>query len=1491
MFKLLEQGGYCTRVNGGGLKTAKTLPSLKGLDIQKDLEEAFPEFGPELNLLGRCGPQIAGVLQGKVNPVQLIFPEDRWDETVRYYVESYSFSRYNDMVAAAVKTAVDAVAADRCIRVLEIGAGTGGVTQAVLPLFPPDRTEYFYTDLSESFLKSARERFASFSFVEYEILNIETANELPGIYKNSFDIVIASDVIHATKNVADTLTNVRSYMGSGALLVMLEVTKSPVYLDLIFGMTEGWWRYEDEDLRRGHATMEGAKWKAVLEKTGFTGICLKSDFPDNDKSCQNVILAHAPVTNYSEVKPAPVRNQSWLVFEDNKRVAQRIAGKLGTGNADFLFVKPGKAFEINGDSAEINVASRGDFDKLLGSVTTVDAVLFAWAIDTSDNHGIDENALVRDAEKSSLSLMYLFQALNERSSSHAQCPVWMLTQGAQTVKDGEVPHMSQAPFWGTARTIANEFPRIKTSLIDLPETIGGREIDMVVDELSGEDRELEVAFRGRGRYVNILKRIAPAQARRAAERDIPVERQQWVLDLDDFGSLDSATLRISRRRECADDEVEIRVDASALNFRDVMVAMGLLSDEAVNGGLYGKSLGLECAGKVTRIGRGVKKFKPGGSVFGFARHSIGGYTYAKECHVLKADGALSMREHAGLPIVYLTAYYSIVHLCRLQPGEKILVHSAAGGVGIAAVQIAKALGAEVYATAGSDEKREYLRSFGVTNTYDSRSLRFREEILNDTQGYGVDVVINALSGHAIFKGLSCLAPFGRFVEIGKSDIYNNSSLGMKNFGDNISFFVVDVDRMLKQKLELSGKVFEEAMAFFREKGLLPHPVKIFPVGKIKDALRYMAAGKHIGKVILSCEGNAVLSPPRAILFEKDASYLISGGCSGFGLAVARWMSRKGAETLVLVGRRGVRTDEDRAIVEEMQHNGTMVFVEKCDIADAKKMEALGRKIREKYPPLKGVHHCAMVLADTPVSLMDREKFMTAFIPKAVGAWNLHTMTKVLALDFFVNHSSISSIFGNPGQANYAAGNCFLDELAGFRRSLGLPCITINWGILGGTGFVSRTESIKNHLAKQGWYAFSLEESLGILEEMLLLAPRRRTAISADWSKIVELYPHVYETSRFGELTRSSGHPADGGGASGGDVRDAIVKAPENERFEMLSRHLKKAICGILGIASNKIDEKESITRLGLDSLMANEIRTLIDRDLGVEYSLMQIMKGPSLNELCGQLLDSMSYQTNSALQSEEKTDFDRWVLRDVSPKQPSLRIFCFPYFAGGASVFSSWQGLLGEEVEVCRVQLPGREERAGEAVIDDINVLVKRIAEIIRPLLQDLPFAFYGHSMGALIAFELEKFVEKEYGLQARRLIAGAWKAPQVHNPFSVLEKVSVEDIYNKENANLIVGHMRSLGIPEEVLQNASLIEEMLPALQADIVMGKRYRDDGKAIKCPIIAIGGETDTIFRMEQLKPWEEKTQSGFRLETVGGGHLFIRDNKEAFLPVLKEIVQNG
>jgi NADPH:quinone reductase-like Zn-dependent oxidoreductase/surfactin synthase thioesterase subunit/NADP-dependent 3-hydroxy acid dehydrogenase YdfG/aryl carrier-like protein len=954
--------------------------------------------------------------------------------------------------------------------------------------------------------------------------------------------------------------------------------------------------------------------------------------------------------------------------------------------------------------------------------------------------------------------------------------------------------------------------------------------------------------------------------------------------------LDNLIVRETPRRTPADDEVEVDIKASALNFRDIMLSMGLLSNDAISGGLFGRTMGLECSGIVTAIGKNVKHIKVGDEVMATAPSCLAKYAYPKGYHVVQKPKNISFPEAATLPVVYVTAYYSLVYQCRIRKGETILIHAAAGGVGIAAIHIAKAAGAEIYATVGSDEKRAYIEGLGVKPTHimNSRTLEFADQLMELTGGEGVDIVLNSLSGEAIYKSIRCLAPYGRFVEIGKTDIYRNSKLGLQPFGNNLSYFGVDVDRLFEQKAQFSGELFQEAIDYFVENKFQAHPTTVFPMSEVRDAFQFMAGARHIGKVIVDMEGEVQVAPPTEIRFSENGSYLLTGGCSGFGLAVADWMTTKGATNLVLMSRSGPKTDHEKKVIDDMRERGVNVMIAKGDVSIGADVERIMKEVKDQMPPLKGIQHAAMVLDDGSIPEIDQERYLKVFKPKAVGCWLLHEATKEMELDHFVLYSSISSIYGNPGQVSYVGGNSFLENFAQFRRSRGMTAMTINWGVLGDVGFVARSGNVGGLLYKQGWKTFTLEQSTDVLEQMLLTNPVQRVATDSDWEMVGNFYPHSAKTSRFGHLIKEKELSAgSGSGAGDSGLSTSLKELGPDEQVEVLLTHLRDTFARVLGSSSEKVDPNEPVTKYGLDSLMANQIRNWIQSSVAVDYSMMRIMKGPTLMEMTEQILDELNGQvTGGGDSGEEKSELDRWVLRSKVIDNPRMRLFCLPYFAGGASVYSSWGESLMDGVEVCAIQYPGREERMAEKPFDRVEELVKAISEVIDPLL-DCPIAFYCHSAGAGIGLELARYLRKEKGIQPVKFMVGGWRSPHLVSPFKFLDAIDDNEVYMDKNIPNIIGHLRSLEIPESVLENNELIDEMLPALRADILLGKRYtyyEDD--PLSCSLTAIAGNNDSVFTEEQIKQWEIHTSGEFRFMKVNGSHLFCRDNKEELLEIISE-----
>lgn len=1493
MFLLLKNAGFVSGDNGV-FKIVKT-PDFRDVRVwMDDLAKKYPQFHHESTLLGRCGPEIAGVLQGTVDPIQLIFPEDKWDAIVRYYVEGFAFKKYNDIAAKAITELIKKLPEDQTLRVLEIGAGTGGMTQAILPHLPADRTEYVFTDLSHMFMVKAQQRFAKYPFVQYKIMDIEKNPAEQGVDLHSFDLIIASDVIHATRNLATTLGHAKELLASEGVLMMLEVTNSPVYLDFIFGMTEGWWLFEDLDIRPTHATMAPANWKKVLESNGYSDVAMYSDFEKNDSSCQSIIMARSGKLDLSG---KITENESkkmvadWLVFADESGTAAKTIKKLEALNKTCIVVKKAdKLKKVSDTLFEANPNSQEDADAILDHITKngkFQGIVYAWGLDAPGNDNINPDVIVK-CEENSVMLMNIMRKLNN-SNFKNNPDIWILSSGTQVVAGHpETINLNQTGLRGVSRVVVNEFPLYKTSMVDFSTPVQDSEIDVFVDEIFAGDRADEIAFRGKRRYINKLERISKESIAQRAKQTVPAYGSNYVSSITEYGVLDNLVLRQNERRDPSNNEVEVQIKASALNFRDIMIAMGLLSTAAVDGGLFGKTFGLECAGVVTKVGKDVKNVKVGDEVMATAPNCLAGFAYPLGVHCVKKPKHIDWNEAASLPVVYTTAYFSLIHHCRLEKGEKVLIHAAAGGVGIAAIHIAKAVGAEIYATVSSADKRAYIESIGVKpeNIMSSRTLDFADEIMEKTNGYGVDVVLNSLSGEPIYKSVRCLAAYGRFIEIGKTDIYRNSKLGLQPFGNNLTYFGVDVDRLFKQKEIFGGRLFQESIDYFVENKFPAHPVKVFPIAKLADAFQYMAGARHIGKIIVAMEGEVQVAPPAKIQFKENGTYIVTGGASGFGLAVANWMSTQGAVNLVLMSRSGAKTDEEKAVIEKMKARGVNVMVAKADVSNKADVDRVFAEIKKSMPPVKGIQHAAMVLDDGSIPEISKERYLKVFVPKAIGCWLLHEATKTMELDHFVSYSSISAIYGNPGQVSYVGANSFLDNFSWYRRSLGLPASTINWGVLGDVGFVARTGNVGGLLYKQGWKTFTLQESLDILEQMLLNNPVQRVATDSDWEMIGGFYPHSAKSSRFEHLIREK-ELAGGAniGAGSGQLKSTLQEAKPEEQHEILLTHLKDTFGRVLGTTADKLSTTEPVTKYGLDSLMANQIRNWIQSNVSIDYSMMRIMRGPTMEEMTTQILEELSGAIGTdTSQLEEKSELDKWIIRTRKIENPRLRLFCLPYFAGGASIFNSWHEFLPDDVEVCAVQFPGREERGNEKAYDDVAELVKKMAEVMEPLLT-APIAFYAHSSGAGIALELARYLRKELDVTPTRFMVGGWRAPHLPSPFKFLDLIEESEVYKEKNIPNIKGHLRSLEIPESVIENDDVFNEMLPALRADILLGKRYKYyEDTPLDCPLTAFAGTNDNVFSEDQIQEWKKHTSNSFSFKRVNGSHLFCRDNKEELLEIL-------
>ncbi|HEY7820499.1 MAG TPA: type I polyketide synthase, partial [Vicinamibacteria bacterium] len=608
-------------------------------------------------------------------------------------------------------------------------------------------------------------------------------------------------------------------------------------------------------------------------------------------------------------------------------------------------------------------------------------------------------------------------------------------------------------------------------------------------------------------------------------------------------------------------------------------------------------LGIECAGTVTRVGGQVTGIQPGDEVVAVAPFSFGAFVRAPAALVVMKPRGIGFEAAATLPIAFLTAQYALHHVGRIAPGETVLIHSATGGVGLAAIQLAQRAGARVFATAGTEEKRGILRSLGVPLVMDSRTLDFADQVLEATSGRGVDLVLNSLSGEAIYKGLSVLADYGRFLEIGKRDIYQNSRLGMRPFRKNVSFSAIDLDRGIRERPELFRRLFREVMAEVASGNLHPLPHRVFPITGAVSAFRHMAQAKHMGKVVLSMRVPRVAvtpAPRKEAKFSGDGTYLISGGLGGFGLATAHWLLERGARHFALLGRNGAATKEAIEGVEDLRLRGADVRVIAADVSSEEQVKAALAEIEATMPALRGVFHSALVLNDTLLTNLTEEQLREVWKPKVLGAWQLHRQTLSKPLDAFVLYSSMSAVFGTGGQGNYASANSFLDALASYRRGKGLPGLSVSWGFLGETGFVSRHPEVAQRFEAMGVRSFTALQGLSLLGRFLEEGRGNCGVMKVEWRLFKKLYAGRELSLRFAHLVDSSRDAEESGKRGSSALRHALLAAEPAQRRTMLSTALQEQVARVLGVPTDKLDLEKPLSELGLDSLMAIELRNWVE---------------------------------------------------------------------------------------------------------------------------------------------------------------------------------------------------------------------------------------------------------------------------------------------------------
>ncbi|MEG4499882.1 SDR family NAD(P)-dependent oxidoreductase [Microcoleus sp. F10-C6] len=650
----------------------------------------------------------------------------------------------------------------------------------------------------------------------------------------------------------------------------------------------------------------------------------------------------------------------------------------------------------------------------------------------------------------------------------------------------------------------------------------------------------------------------------------------------------------------------------------------------------------------------------------------------------------------------------------------------------------------------------------------------------------------------------------------------------------------------------------------------------------ENQIAYRQGVRHVARLVRRTLPIDKSADSKQFSLQANSSYLITGGLGALGLKVAQWMLEQGAKHLVLMSRRGVSAIAQEAIAQ-LEQAGTQVNVVKGDVANPSDVARILAEIQATGIPLRGIVHAAGVLDDGVLLQQNWERFTQVMSPKVEGAWNLHTLTQNLPLDFFVCFSSVSALLGTQGQGNYATANAFMDALIHYRRGLGLPGLSINWGSWAEAGMAANLASRDQiRRAARGSGMIPPELGLQALGELLEQNAVQVGVFSYDWSKFLQQFPNHAYPALFSDLAHQEVQQLEKSKQLRVKqlefLRQVQQVSPET-RLELLVAHVQKQVAKVLGWSSSQqIAIEQSLNELGLDSLTIIELRNLLESSLNVVLPPRKLLQNPNIIELAEELAQQLTPKgaSESIKHSVVKQPASNWIAYRKSKPDARLRLFCFHYLGGAASVFREWSDHLPPDIEVCPIQLPGRENRISEQPFTQFAPLVETLAQVLIPHL-DKPFAFYSHSMGNLIGFEVAHLLRQQYGCSPIHLLVGGFFAPQaVASANQLLDKSFLEERILKRGE-----------IPRELQEDKQFMEYLMSICRLDHQLLQSYIYSNKEpLDCPISAWGGEQDSLVSQDDILGWHQHTNNTFKLHMIPGKHLFLTTNRKLLLKAISQ-----
>ncbi len=874
-----------------------------------------------------------------------------------------------------------------------------------------------------------------------------------------------------------------------------------------------------------------------------------------------------------------------VTFVGNDRdLADSIRKKLAVAESEWTFESLANYRESNSDLKSKVATTEGQKRTVLISIEGETQV--------NDPKAVWENVLVQCKS------LQEWLVTNAREKEIRQ--VVLLTQGATSIGENDNPtSLSSCCVAGWFRSVRLEMPQWRWEHIDLDlRQPKSEQVSLVAQWLHSTTDNFDVSFCDGVGYVRTVEKVENQSPLAEATDEHAIDHS---LSFIKQGSLDYLQYVPSSRRLPGPDEVEIQVRSTGLNFRDVLNVLGLYPGDA-------GPLGGECAGFVSAVGDNVNHLHVGDPVVAISAGSFSSYTVAQASLVARKPPHLTFAEASCVPIASLTASIALKHFGDIKSNDRVLIHSAAGGVGLAAVHIARRVGAEVYATAGSNQKRELLRSLGVKHVADSRSTEFDQDIALALNDQRLDIVLNSLSAEFIPRSLNLLKPGGNFIEIGKIGTWSALEVAAKF--PTVRYSQFDLAEWAKVDPVQLGQMLREELATYQISSYRPR-ITTFARGRAADAFRYMSQAKQIGKIAVVQPSNPPV--PSEWLFSPDATYLVTGALGAIGRKLIDWMVKNGARHVEFLIRRPLRGDE-QTLVEGWRRQQIQV---NCHVVDATDLDAvcdLVAKIGHSSKPLRGVFHLAGELRDCAAVESPWQDYEAVLNSKSLIAWNLHQALRENDLQYFVLFSSIAALLGSPGQSNYSAANAFLDGLALLRQHEGLPALSIQWGPWAGKGMA---EKFLSRGIQLGLGALEANNAWIILEDLLRSGAVHASVAEIDAQKLIRTMGPQFSSSLLKSMQLQNDVPNHKGLVTTFDQWAARIRnASKATRQEVIVEFLSTTARDILGLPSTtRLDIRQPLRELGLDSLMAVEMKNVLSAVFQVSMETTVLFDYPTIEAL------------------------------------------------------------------------------------------------------------------------------------------------------------------------------------------------------------------------------------------------------------------------------------